>query len=180
MTKLSEIVLSIAFGALMMFLLIKGCHQNKEPIIQYKEGKTIYDTIYHNNTITITKPVPYYVESYHTDTIHHLSTNHCDSVRYYNSGLDSAGLSVKVASKVNGVLLSQEISYQLPQINSSRIDTVTITHNADVKPFAAYGVYNIQDRTASIGGAYVNRKSIFTGTYNLNNKSIQIGYGFRF
>lgn len=180
MTKLSEIGLSIVFGAMMMFFLMKGCYKEAEPIIKYKKGETIYDTIYHNNTITINKPTPYYVESTHTDTVYSDSINYCDSIRYYSSSVDSSGLSINVASKVNGLLLSQEIKYQIPQVNSSRIDTITITNNDKAKPFAVYGVYNTLDRTAAIGGAYLHNKSFFTGTYNMSNKAIQIGYGFRF
>ena len=180
MIKLQEIGLSVLFGAVMMFLLMKGCYDNPDPVIQYKPGKTVYDTIYRNDTVRITKPVPYYVESIHTDTAYISYVGHCDSIRYYRNGLDSSGISINVSSKVNGILLSQEIAYRLPQVNASRTDTVLIATQQHQKPFAAVAAYNTLDRTVSVGVAYISPKSIVTGTYNLTNKSINVGYGIRF
>lgn len=180
MIKLSEIGLSVVAGAFFMFLLMKGCYNYPDPVIQYKPGKTVYDTIYRSDTIRITKPEPYYVESIHTDTAYFSYIGHCDSIRYYRNGLDSAGISINVASQVNGLLLSQEITYRLPQVNASRTDTVLIATEAQGKPFAALASYNTLDRTVSVGGAYISPKSIVTGTYNLTNKSINVGYGIRF
>lgn len=159
---------------------MRGCSSVTDPIIQYKPGKTVYDTIYRSDTVRITKPVPYYVESILTDTAYISYVGHCDSIRYYRNGLDSAGISIDVSSKVNGILLSQEIAYKIPQVNSSRTDTVLIATQSVQKPFAAVAAYNTLDRTVSVGAAYISPKSIVTGTYNLTNKSINVGYGIRF
>lgn len=175
MFKLQYGALYFAFGALLTFLLLRGCSQPEPPVTQYIKGKTVTDTIYRTDTIRIKQPKPYIVYAAPiTDTA--ATHSLCDSVRHYAYSLDTAGLHLAVASQVQGVLLSQDVSYRLPTINSLRVDTV---RTASTKSYRyAIGVLYDGQKPTIIGQYGVTRNVVVMGGWR--DKGVLIGAGVRF
>lgn len=160
-------------GLVVMFLLMRGCSEPPQSETVYIKGKTLTDTIYVERTKTIVKPVPYRVESVREVVPDSLRTAYCDSVRDYRSGVDSAGIAIDVTSTVQGVLLSQAITYRLPQISSSRVDTMRITTERNYR----YEIGAVTDgRGIELIGTYkVARNVRIAATWDATNKFLRAG-----
>jgi hypothetical protein len=101
-----------------------------------------------------------------------------DSIRLYeNYNRDS---SVLVQSEVRGILLGNIIHAKLKETTITRVDTFKLPSvtKASLRPMIFVNLMD-SNLTMGVGGIYTNKRSTIVGGYNLNNKSITVGYGFR-
>lgn len=165
----------ILVSIIILLLLSNGCN-NEEQQPTYIKGKDSIVVKHTHSVDSISYPVPYKVLK--VDTVRDTVTLvELDSIRLYeNYNRDS---SVLVQSEVRGLLLGSIIHAELKEKNIYRTDTIKLpcATKQSLRPMV---FVNLMDSTLTmgIGGVYTNKRSTIVGGYNINNKSITVGYGF--
>jgi hypothetical protein len=142
----------------------------------YIKGKDSIVVKHTHSVDTINKLVPKYV--YSVDTVRDTVTLvELDSIRLYeNYNRDS---SVLVQSEIRGLLLGSIIHAELKEKTIYRTDTIKLAcaTKQSLRPMVFVNLMD-SNLTMGVGGIYTNKRSTIMGGYNINNKSITVGYGF--
>jgi hypothetical protein len=172
-----DMVLGIALGLFLMFLLLRGCSEPKPGDTIYIRGKDSLRIDY----VKIEKniPVPYPVAVYPAPLpAAPNQPDPCDSLRVYRSVLDTAGASLVITDSVQGVLISQVITGRLPVTYINRVDTIRQS-----VPGRAYryglGVLTDGKQFQCVARYGVRRNLDILGSYE-SEVGIRMGIGFRF
>lgn len=176
-----NITLLILSLIIVVLWLWKGCGDKPvKTVTKYVKGEetTIYIPHYIDSIIYKNKVV----SVHHYDTVLQILTAEasCDSVRdYVNNVADSNGLFVSQVS-VRGELLYNHLTAQWIEKYTTRVDTLKIIQNKRYQ-FTPFGFIQAgKDIGAGAGLVFSNYHHSFIGGYDLINKNVIIGAGYKF